>query len=228
MRPTDGAARRYRVSETDSFIQEVTEEVRQDRMFRLWKKYGPYAVAGVVAVVAVSAGLNWMKHRAVETARETGGAFIAADIASVEDQETLIGSVDGKAVVIARLRLAAAKAEAGEIDAAAALYREVAGEADLGATYADLARLQAVRISVAAMDPAEAIAELDPLTVEGAPYRLMAMELRAIVRLNSGDTESAHSDLNAIIADPQATRGSSERAVALLLSSGGELPMAVQ
>jgi hypothetical protein len=34
------------VSETDSFIQEVTEEVRHDRMFRLWKKYGPYAVAG--------------------------------------------------------------------------------------------------------------------------------------------------------------------------------------
>jgi hypothetical protein len=28
--------------------------------------------------------------------------------------------------------------------------------------------------------------------------------------------------------DPQATRASSERAVALLLSSGGELPVAVQ
>jgi hypothetical protein len=216
------------LSETDSFIQEVTDEVRQDRMFRLWKKYGPYAIAGVVAVVAVAAGLNWMKHREVQKARETGGAFLAADIASVEDQEVLIGSVDGPAAVVARLRLAGAKAEAGEAQAAAALYREIAGVADLDPAYVDLARLQAVRVGAAAMDPADAIAELEPLTVEGAPYRLLATELRAAIRLNSGDVEAAHADLNAIILDPEATRASSERAVALLLSSGGELPVAVQ
>jgi len=85
------------VSETDSFIQEVTEEVRKDRMFRLWKKYGPYGVTAVVAVVAVTAGMNWMKHREIQQARDTGGAFLASDIASVEDQQVLIGSVDGPA-----------------------------------------------------------------------------------------------------------------------------------
>jgi hypothetical protein len=216
------------VSETDSFIQEVTEEVRQDRMFRLWKKYGPYAVAGIVGVVAIAAGLNWMKHREIEKARETGGAFLAADIASLDDQETLIGGVDGPAVVIARLRLAAARASAGETEAAVALYREIAGEAGLDPAYADLARLQAVRVGAAAMDSAEAIAELEPLIGEGAPYRIMALELRATIRLNSGDREGAHADLNAIILDPAATRASSERAVALLLSSGGGLPAAAQ
>ncbi len=216
------------MSETDSFIQEVTEEVRQDRMFRLWKKYGPYGVAGVVAVVAVSAGLNWMKHREIQQARETGGAFLASDIASVEDQQILIGSVEGPAALIARLRLAAATAGAGDTQAAAALYREVADEAGLDRAYADLARLQAVRVGVATMDPAQAVAELDALTVEGAPYRLLALELRAMVRLNSGDAEAAHADLAAIIGDGQATRELSQRAVALLLSSGGELPAGVQ
>ena len=214
------------MSETDSFIQEVTEEVRHDRMFRLWKKYGPYAVAGVVAVVAVSAGLSWMKHRKIEQARETGGAFLASDIASVEDQEVLIGSVDGPATVIARLRLAAAQASTGDTGAAAALYREIAGEDGLDPAYADLARLQAVRVGAASMDPAEAVAELGPLTTEDAPYRLLALELRAMIRLNAGDAEAAYADLNAIIGDPQATRKSSERAVALLLSSGGDLPTA--
>ena len=212
------------MSETDSFIQEVTEEVRQDRMFRLWKKYGPYGVTAIVAVVAVSAGLNWMKHREIEQARETGGAFLAADIASVEDQEVLIGSVDGPAAVIARLRLAAATAEAGDAQAAAALYREVADEPGIDAAYGDLARLQAVRVGAAAMDPAQAADELGPLIAEGAPYRILALELRAIIWLNAGDAEAAHADLEAIIGDPQATRESSERAVALLLSSGGELP----
>ncbi len=216
------------MSETDSFIQEVTEEVRQDRMFRLWKKYGPYAVAGVVAVVAVSAGLNWMKHRDIQQARETGGAFLASDIASVEDQRVLLGSVDGPAAMLARLRLAAATAEAGDLQAAAALYREVAGEADLDPAYADLARLQAVRVNVAAMDSAQAIAELDPLAAEGAPYRVLALELRAMVRLNSGDLEAAHSDLVTIIGDPEATSESSRRALAILVSSGGEPPTGEQ
>jgi hypothetical protein len=216
------------VSETDSFIQEVTEEVRQDRMFRLWKKYGPYAVAGVIAAVAISAGLNWMKHREIQQARATGGAFLASDIASVEDQETLIGTVDGPAEVIARLRLAAAKATAGDVQGAAALYREVGGAAGLDPAYADLARLQAVRVSAAAIDPAEAIAELGPLTAESAPYRILALELRAVLRLNSGDIGAAHDDLGVIIADQHATRESVERAVALLLSSGGEMPAPAQ
>jgi hypothetical protein len=157
-----------------------------------------------------------------------GGRVLASDIASVEDQEVLIGSVDGPAVVIARLRHAGAKAEAGDVQGAAALYREIAGEAGLDPAYADLARLQAVRVSAAAMDPAEAVAGLGPLTAEGAPYRLLALELRALVRLNSGDIGAAHADLNAIVLDPQATRETSERAVALLLSSGGELQAGLQ
>ena len=205
------------MSETDSFIREVTEEVRKDRMFRLWKKYGAYAVAGVVAVVAVTAGLNWMKHRAIQQARDTGGAFLNSDIASVEDQRVLIAGVEGPAAMIARLRLAAATALAGDLPA-------VAGEPGLDPAYADLARLQAVRLGLAAMDPAVAIAELDPLVVAGAPYRVLALELRAVVRLNAGDVEGAHADFAAIIGDPEATRESSQRALALLVSSGGEPP----
>jgi hypothetical protein len=216
------------VSETDSFIREVEDEVRRDRMFRLWKKYGPYAVAGVVGAVAVSAGLTWMKHREVERAREAGGAFLAAEIGSVADQEALAATVKGPVAAIARLRLAAAKAQAGETEAAAEIYRAVAGEPGLDRAYADLARLQAVRVSAAAMDSAEAVAELDRLTAEDAPYRLLALELRAAIRLNAGETEAAHTDLAAIIGDPAATRELQERASVMLVSSGGEFPAATR
>jgi len=216
------------VSETDSFIREVEEEVRQDRMFRLWKKYGPYAVAGVVGVVAISAGLTWMKHREVLKARETGGAFLAADIGSVEDQEVLAGAVDGPAETIAQLRLAAAKAQAGETEAAAGIYRSVADAPGLDPIYSELARLQAVRVSAAVMDPAAAVAELDPLTAEGAPYRALALELRAAIRLNAGETEAAHEDLQAILSDPTATRDIQGRASVMLVSSGGDVSAAAQ
>jgi hypothetical protein len=203
------------VSETDSFIQEVTDEVRQDRMFRLWKQYGPYAIGAVVIAVAGTAGYNWMKHREIEKARETGGAFLASDLSSVKDQQALLDKVKGRATILARMRLAAATAESGDAEGAAALYREVASEAELGRPYTDLARLEAVRLSVGKTDRDE---------LEDGPYRLLALELRAAIRLDGGDVKGAHADLNRIIGNPQATRATSERALALLLSSGGEPP----
>lgn len=212
------------MSESDSFIHEVTEEVRRDRMFRLWKKYGPYAIAAIVLIIAGAAALNWWQHQQREAARELGGAFLDTDIASVEDQERLLERVEGRAEVIARLRLAAAHAESGEPDRAAALYWEVASTPDLSPVYADLARLQAIRLRLATMAPSEAVSELDPLTAEGAPYRLLALELRAVAKLNAGDAEGAHDDLRAILESPEATRDLIDRAAALLVASGGELP----
>lgn len=212
------------MSETDSFIHEVTEEVRHDRMFRLWKKYGPYGIAAVAVVIVASAGLTWMKHREVQQARELGGAMLAAEIGDAGELETLVGRLDGAPEAIAKMRLAATKAGEGDTEAAAALYREVAGMPGLDPAYADLARLQAVRVQMAAMDPAAALSELDRLAADDAPYRLLALELRAALRLNSGDTEAAHADLNAIITDPGATRGLRERATVMLISSGGTPP----
>jgi len=39
------------VSDTDSFIEEVSEEVRRDRLFKIFKKYAWVAVLVVVLLV---------------------------------------------------------------------------------------------------------------------------------------------------------------------------------
>lgn len=216
------------MSETDSFIREVEDEVRKDRMFRLWKKYGPYAIAGVVGAVAISAGLTWMKHQQQERARETGGAFLAAPIGSAAEQEALTGETEGAVRAIAEMRLAAARAQAGDAQAAAELYRKAASVPGLDRAYGDLAKLRAVRVSATTMDPGEAAAALEPLAADGAPYRLLALELRAAIRLNAGETEAGHEDLRAILDDPAVTRELLQRASVMLLSSGGALPDVAQ
>jgi hypothetical protein len=165
-----------------------------------------------------------MKHREQQRARELGGAFLAAEIGAVSEQTALVASVEGEPKALARLRHAASQAAAGDAEAAADLYLEVANEPGLDPAYADLARLQAIRVNAAGMDTAAAMAELDRLAAEGAPYRLLALELRAALRLNAGDVEAAQADLMAVVTDPQATRGMRERASVMLLSSGGTLP----
>ena len=52
------------VSDTDSFIDEVTEEVRRDRLFGLMKRYGWIAVVAVLLIVGGAAYNEISKARA--------------------------------------------------------------------------------------------------------------------------------------------------------------------
>ncbi|MEM9145297.1 MAG: hypothetical protein AAGC57_03800 [Pseudomonadota bacterium] len=209
------------MTETDSFIREVTEEVQQDRMFRLWKRYGPFVIGGIALIVAVSAGLNWMAWREVQEASERGGAFLSAE-ATPEAREALVQSVDGPAAVVAQLQLAAVQADGGDTAGAIETYRAVATTPGLKRAYADLAALQAARLEAPEIGIEAAETLFAPLVETGAPYRLLALESRAITRLNAGDTAGARADLTAIISEPGLTRGLNLRAQQLLAILGPE------
>ena len=43
------------MSDTDSFIEEVSEEVRRDRLFKLMKRYGWIAILAVLLLVGGAA-----------------------------------------------------------------------------------------------------------------------------------------------------------------------------
>jgi len=209
------------VSETDSFIREVSEEVRQDRMFKLWKRYGAYVVGGIALIVAASAGWNWMRYQAEQEARITGDAFLAAEPGQLADAEQLVATTDGKAAAIAEFYHAAALARSGETDRAITTYRAIAERTGIKRAFTDLALLQAARLEIdlVSLDRAEAM--LAPMIEPGAPYRLLALELRAVARLNAGERSAAIADLRAIIGDPAATGALQARARQLLSATGG-------
>ena len=52
------------MSNTDSFIEEVTEEVRNDKLFALFRKYGWIAGLAVVVMVGGTAWSEWNKSNA--------------------------------------------------------------------------------------------------------------------------------------------------------------------
>lgn len=210
------------MSETDSFIQEVTEEVRQDRMFALWKKYGPYAIGAVVVVVGAAAAWSWKQDQDRQAAEARGSLLIEADRAKTEESTALPSLVDGPARLVAELTAAIALAEAGRTEEAGKLYAEIAGRPGLAPEYADLATLQAVRLGAPGVDPA---ASLDRIADGAGPFRLLAKELRAARAAAAGEMAAAHRELNEIIADPAATQGMQQRAVALLLATGGEITL---
>lgn len=208
------------MSDTDSFIREVSEEVRHDRMFRLWKKYGALVIGGIVVVVGATGVWSWLEQREIAARVERGGTFLAAAPGDVAAQAALVAANQGAAAALAGLRLAAAQVTAGDRAAAAAAYDAVAAIPGVPAAYGDLARLEAIRLRAAEAAPAETVAALAALAAEGAPYRLMALELRAAVQLNAGETLAARADLEAILADPAATGETLSRAEATLQTLG--------
>ena len=66
------------MSQSESFIEEVTEEVRRDRLYGLMRRYGWIAVLVVLALVGGAAWNEWRKAQDAAAAQATGDALIAA------------------------------------------------------------------------------------------------------------------------------------------------------
>ena len=128
-----------------------------------------------------------------------------------------------EAAVLARFAEAGSRIEAGERDAAAALLAELSTDGGVSDLYRQLAALQRVMLLGADLDASERLATLEMLTGAEAPFRPLALEQRALARIDAGDAEAAQSDLQAILDDPAAPEQVRARARQLIVATGGEV-----
>lgn len=198
------------MSDQDSFIHEVTEEVRRDRMFRLWKRYGPYVIGVLVAIVAVTAGLQYLKHLEREAARDAGVSLIEAaretdPARRAERFAATLDGADGGAAVLARLRLAAASAQSGDLERAANEYQILADDPATPLPLAEFAALRAILVRAPLTGTLDTIDALGPFTAADSAFRLLALEARGVARMRAADRDGAQADFSEVLADPAAT-----------------------
>ena len=216
------------MSDRDSFIDEVSEEVRRDWMFALWKRFGPFVIGAIVAVVALAGVKTWMDAEAEKSARQAGGAVIAAaDAPPAEAAEalmTLAGQTDHEgAALLARLRAAAALAETGDADGAAAAYDQVAADAKADKLLQDFAAYRAVALRAEDMAPADAAAAFEAMAIGSGAFRLLAIEAQAAAWLRAGDKDAAAQAFQVVAEDEAAPQGLRQRALAALTALGVSL-----
>lgn len=217
------------VSNADSFIAEVTEEVRRDRLFALFRRYGWIAVLVVVLVVGAASWNEWRKARARAEAEAFGDAVLAA-LAEEDRAARLAGLAaievaGGRGAV--RGLLGAAEAVAAE-DRAAAIeaLAALAGDATLTASYRALATLKRVVLAGPQLPLAEREAALAPLAAAGAPFRALALEQQALLRLEAGDPGGAAGLLNQVLEEPGITAAQRRRVGQLLVAIAAPAPSA--
>ena len=217
------------MSESDSFIQEVSEEVRRDRMYAVWRRYGPWLIAAIVALVLAVAAMGWWEQREETRRAELGGALLEAD--TLEDPEEaaaafLAVAEDGSYSypVLARLRAAASLAEAGKIEEAAAQYEAIRAMEGIEPRFRDLADLRLVMLMSERMDPDEMLDRLGPLTVNESAWRLPALEYEAAAHLRKGQPRQALASLRTILDIPQLTPAAQGRTAELIEAVEAMLP----
>ena len=182
-------------------FDEIDEELKQDRAKAVWLRYGKYVAAAAAAVVlgvGASQGFSAWKQSQAETAANAYHQALAADDAVTALQGELAGLSDGYAV-LARFRIAAGKAEAGDAAGAEADYLVIAADTGLSALYRDAAILLSAMNAPDTAKPADLQDRLAPLADGTGPWRPLALELSAALDLKAGDREAALTKLESII-----------------------------
>jgi len=215
------------LSETDSFIDEVTEEVRRDKLFAIFRKYGWIPITLVVLVVAGAGWNEWRKAQDQAAAQAFGdGVLQALAKPAAPAQAVALEAVkanNAQTRIFLDLLVAAAKAEADDPKAALALLDKVAGNPAAPQTFRQLATLKAVILRGADQDRKTRLAILDRLAKPGKPFRLAALEQKALVLYEYGDNKAAIAVLKTILDEPATTQALLQRAQQLIVAMGGTL-----
>jgi hypothetical protein len=214
--------RRSKLSETDSFIEEVSEEVRRDKLFKLFKKYGWILALAVIVIVGGTAYNEWNKAQKQAEARLAGDLMRAA--LAAKDPAALAPLVEtgSDSAVLAQLLQANLLLEAQDTAGALAALQAVANNSTAPVVYTDLAWLKIVMIDGEHMPENERNGAYDRLTQPDAPYRPLALEQRAMQYVREGNGEAAKTDLALILAGQSASPAMRNRAQQLIVALGGD------
>ncbi len=207
------------MSNPESFIEEVTEEVRRERLFKMFRRYGWIGVVAVVILVGGAAWNEWNKAKTTKAARNLGDSIVAA--AASEDVAALDGvAATGEAAALVDFIAATELLAQEDKEAAAARLQSVSDNTTLPLAFRDLATIKRVLIAGDSLDAATRRALLTPAAQPGSPYRAVALEQLAMIDVEEGNTDAAVEGLNTILSMQEATEGLRQRAAQLIVALG--------
>ncbi|MHA6323932.1 tetratricopeptide repeat protein [Roseivivax sp. CAU 1753] len=215
------------MSNPDSFIDEVTEEVRRDKLFGYLRRYGWIAVLLVLVLVG---GAAWREYSAAQT-RAASQAFGTAVLNALEAEQAddrmaalaaIDAPADGAGAILNMLK-AGQSAEAGDTEAAVAALEAVATNGDVAEIYRNIASFKALTAASGTMTAEERRQGFEALSQPGNPLRLLASEQLALIEIETGNRDAALAALQAILGDSEATQGLRRRASQLIVALGGDL-----
>jgi hypothetical protein len=211
------------MSNTDSFVEEVTDELRNDRLFAAMRKYGWIAALAVISIVGGASWNEYNKAKAAKVAQAKGDALLSA--LTAEDPEASVVAFGGLVAQSAtsKLLLADVHVQNGDTAAAIVAYDTLATSADELPVYRQLAKYKTLMLRGTDASVDERSIGFEALATPGAPFRLLAEEQLGFLDVEAGNTDAALERFERIIADGETSAGLRRRASQAIVALGGSL-----
>ena len=212
------------MSDTDSFIEEVSEEVRRDRMFDLFRRFGWIAVAAVLLLVGGAAWNEWSRSQQQTQAEALGDAVVAAlqleDAAqrAVALQDIQSQTADGQAIV--QLLSAAELAADNRASDALTQLAAVRDNDAVQSIYRQIAAFKFLTIPNSGSSVEDRQSGLEALISSGSALRVLAEEQLALLDIELGNEADAVVRLQRLLEDSEITPGVRRRVTQLITSLG--------
>jgi hypothetical protein len=189
-------------NDTDTFVQEVDESLRQDRVLNFLRRHGVWLIVGVIVVLGAVGGWQLWRNSQLEAARTHSEAYVAAqdllrqgDLEAAADAFRDLREEGPRAYrVMARMEYAAILQAQGDLDGALAEF-DAAAEATNDSVLRDSARMRAAYIAAETQDFPALQARLQPIIEDGGRLSYLAQELLAIEAWEAGETDLARTTL---------------------------------
>ena len=212
------------VSDTDSFLQEVSEELRRDRLYRNIRKYGWLAILLVVLVVGGATYREYLKSK-TETAAQLFGTNIinALGEKNIDDRISKLQKINAPGenakVVIAMLLSAELNGSESSTLEKSSLSTITEGSS-IDAHYRELLNFKILLGSAETLSLEERATAFEALSKPGNPFRLLAEEQLALIELEQGYIDNAVEKISQILLDAELTAGLRNRATQMMIALG--------
>ena len=212
------------MSNNESFIQEVSEEVRRDRLYRILKKWGWIGIAVIVALVGGASFNEWNKDSKMNSARNLGDRVLSAvsnkDPIELKEIETSNISQD----IFIKNLLSAILLSDNKLDASKKALEEIRDLPGITKTYRELNafKLGLLLLKEDNLTSDERFGVFEELVEPGSPFRLLAKEQQALILIEQGKLELAIKALTEISVDSETTASLKRRVTQLRISLGSD------
>ena len=212
------------MSDTDSFIDEVNEEVRRDRMFNLFRRYGWIAVAAVLLLVGGAAWNEWRASQEQAQAEAMGDAIVAAlNLETASARAAALQEIEvTQASAIVQLLSAAQLASDDRGDEAVAQLTAVQSNEALPLIYRQIAEFKSLVIADAGQSVETRRNGLEGLISSGSALRVLSEEQLALLDIGANDVGGALVRLQRLLEDSEITPGVRRRVTQLITALGAK------
>jgi hypothetical protein len=199
------------VSENESFIDEVTEEVRRDKLYLLLKRYGWVPVILIIIVILTSIFIEIRNNAKVIEAENLGDLLANSLSGDTEVKAILSNDISSTPKSLIALLLEAKILENKlEYQPAIAAYETVLDREEIPTSLRDFVKFKLVLL---VKDDSIRVKKLigDLINPDGSFYRL-ALEQKVLIEIGEKRWNEAIANLNLILADPDVSQGMISRA----------------